>query len=293
MREFCDKWKQHEASGIWTWSSPALLYLKDWHFTKMHKNYRAYETPKYFLDDWLNDWFETDFAERGADFHGLKESEADYKFVYWGPCGTRTNLHTDVLKSHSWSGNVVGIKRWTLFHPSCANLLEDNQGRCKFESLENVDEQTKEQIGDKIMCLEQYDGEIIFVPSGWYHSVDNMTDCISINHNWIDSESLRSTWEYLKKERNLAETLIEDCRELNSPEEFEQLVQRNVLMNCGMDYDKFHKLLTSTLEKYSNSTKAQNSEIDTIVGDRRCKYGSIILQDVQSTLTKMSETFAG
>ena len=29
-------------------------------------------------------------------------------------------------------------------------------------------------------------GELLFVPSGWYHQVENIDDCISINHNWLN-----------------------------------------------------------------------------------------------------------
>jgi hypothetical protein len=36
---------------------------------------------------------------------------ADYRFVYLGPAGSWTPLHSDVLRSHSWSANVAGRKR--------------------------------------------------------------------------------------------------------------------------------------------------------------------------------------
>lgn len=39
-------------------------------------------------------------------------SEADYRFVYCGPAGSWTPLHSDVLRSYSWSANVAGRKRW-------------------------------------------------------------------------------------------------------------------------------------------------------------------------------------
>ena len=33
------------------------------------------------------------------------------------------------------------------------------------------------------LCVVQRAGELLFVPSGWYHEVENLEDCISINHN--------------------------------------------------------------------------------------------------------------
>lgn len=35
----------------------------------------------------------------------------------------------------------------------------------------------------QVLEFEQQPGEILFVPSAWYHQVDNVTDTISINHN--------------------------------------------------------------------------------------------------------------
>lgn len=36
---------------------------------------------------------------------------SDYRFVYVGPAGSWTPLHSDVLRSYSWSANVGGRKR--------------------------------------------------------------------------------------------------------------------------------------------------------------------------------------
>jgi hypothetical protein len=42
---------------------------------------------------------------------------SDYRFVYLGPRGTSTPLHSDVLRSCSWSANVAGCKLWRLLPP--------------------------------------------------------------------------------------------------------------------------------------------------------------------------------
>ncbi len=52
----------------------------------------------------------------------------DYRFVYLGPAGTWTPLHSDVLRSHSWSANVCGRKRWLLLPPQHTHLLYDRTG---------------------------------------------------------------------------------------------------------------------------------------------------------------------
>ncbi|GIL99699.1 hypothetical protein Vretimale_4849 [Volvox reticuliferus] len=51
---------------------------------------------------------------------------SDYRFCYLGPAGTWTPLHSDVLRSHSWSANVCGRKRWLMLHPRYTHLLYDS-----------------------------------------------------------------------------------------------------------------------------------------------------------------------
>lgn len=54
IAEFADWWAQHKAGA----SDGRLLYLKDWHFAAEFPHREAYETPAYFQDDWLNDFFD-------------------------------------------------------------------------------------------------------------------------------------------------------------------------------------------------------------------------------------------
>lgn len=57
------------------YSSNECLYLKDWHFVLEVPEYEAYETPKIFSNDWLNEYC-------------LSKGESDYRFVYMGPKGS-------------------------------------------------------------------------------------------------------------------------------------------------------------------------------------------------------------
>lgn len=71
-------------------------------------------------------------------------------------------------------------------------------------------------------------GEVIFVPSGWYHQVHNLDDCLSINHNWINAANVDKVHSFLL-------TLLENVRKeltggwnvFESSEEFEERCQVN------------------------------------------------------------------
>jgi hypothetical protein len=84
-----------------------ICYLKDWHHVAEYPEYGAYETPHFFEDDWLN-WHHDIEQERASKKHqedglmggdgsrreGAEVERADYRFVYLGPAGSFTALHS-------------------------------------------------------------------------------------------------------------------------------------------------------------------------------------------------------
>lgn len=80
----------------------ALYYLKDWHHVAQFPSYGAYDTPLWFRDDWLNWAHDATTRERAADAADDATDTAteasvqcaDYRFVYLGPAGSFTALHS-------------------------------------------------------------------------------------------------------------------------------------------------------------------------------------------------------
>lgn len=261
MEEYCSE--KFWDSGQWR-EDKDKLYVKDFHFCIEAPSTRnAYTIPEYFEDDWLNAWFDGD-DDGVAKTFGKDFKKSDYKFLYLGPQGSSTPVHTDVVRSHSWSAQIAGTKQWKLVHPTYAPNIEDHNGICSCENLAHTHDD------DNIMTVIQYPGEIIFVPSGWYHEVANIENSLSINHNWIDSSSLDASWQYLTKEYEIASSMIEDCRAFTSAEEFNGLVARNVLHNCGFHRQSFRTMVTFVLDR------APCSSVH--VTRRRLQYGKEFLQ---------------
>lgn len=50
------------------------------------------------------------------------------------------------------------------------------------------------------------------MPSGWHHTVENLTDTLSVNHNWFNAHNVHWAWVLLRRQRGLAAQGIEDCR---------------------------------------------------------------------------------
>lgn len=187
--EYAEWWNSHQQQQG-DCLDEFLLYLKDWKFAASHPTYGAYEWPDFFQDDWLN--------------QALGNA---YKFVYLGPKGTSTVLHADVLRSFSWSTNVCGRKRWYLVPPEHTYLLYDCFGKTLASHLHaDVDNGMGtffpglQEARKYAIEIIQEAGETIFVPSKWFHTVENLEATLSVNHNWLNSFCIKNSWRQLKSE---------------------------------------------------------------------------------------------
>lgn len=137
------------------------------------------------------------------------------RFVYLGPKGTSTVLHADVLRSFSWSTNVCGCKRWYLVPPERTHLLYDCFGT---ELARHLHADGAGHGGGNLLAalfpglaqarrhavaVVQRAGETIFVPSRWFHTVENLQDTLSVNHNWINGANVRDCWRHVHAEVQL------------------------------------------------------------------------------------------
>lgn len=198
-----------------------LLYLKDWHLKRLQPADNFYEVPILFASDWLNEYCEDN-------------QEDDFMFVYIGPKDTWTSLHSDVYCSYSWSVNIVGRKKWLIFPPGEENKLKDKLG--------NIPMQFDHEVHKNVKYFEviQEKGEALFVPSGWYHQVNNTLDTISINHNWINGCNIEKVWEAL--ERNLI-SVEHEIEVFKDSDDFIQQCQLILKALFGMDLQMFVKFV--------------------------------------------------
>jgi len=186
--------------------SSACLYAKDWHlqklgllfpqvtgkiifrwFLRLFPNCNVYNLPSYFSTDWLNEYFD----------HKNDPIQLDYRFCYIGTPGTwlekmcleiliswvnrhffiRTPYHADVFRSYSWSANICGRKLWYLTPPGIeTKFLSAGDYDYSFSNDLRLFEQNDvyESFPKSVIKCVQYPGEIMFVPSNWFHQVHNL-----------------------------------------------------------------------------------------------------------------------
>ncbi|CAN4086007.1 unnamed protein product [Withania somnifera] len=273
-----------------------LLYLKDWHFVKEYPEYIAYRTPTGFSDDWLNFYLDKFRMHNDPDTYSERNeiSCSDYRFVYMGSKGTWTPLHADVFRSYSWSANVCGKKQWYFLSPSQHHLVFDRNMKSSVYNIFADVPQSKFPGFEKAIWWEctQEENEVIFVPSGWYHQVHNLEDTISINHNWFNGYNLSWVWDLLLKDYNEASEYIED---LKGCDDFEELCQRNLAANTGMNFFDFfifivrfafaNVVLLHVLASVKNETSRKPSETMQLI------YFN--LESIRSVAVKMKPINAG
>ncbi|CAM9489986.1 unnamed protein product, partial [Ectocarpus fasciculatus] len=167
------------------------LYGKDWHFLHAHgcsvntvPPVQLFEAPAAVREDWLN-WYSD-----------IREGD-DYRFIYIGGPKTRTGLHYDVLNSYSWSVNICGRKLWKFWNPSL---------------VEGPDVESEEALVargvDPTYTFVQQANEMVYVPSGWHHTVVNLgvnnsptgKITLSMNHNWINGFNIYRVWRFILQE---------------------------------------------------------------------------------------------
>ncbi|KAF9104850.1 JmjC domain-containing protein 4 [Mortierella sp. AM989] len=246
LRTFLNEWEANSLA-----STPSRTYLKDFHFVRTFPHYDAYETPDIFRDDWMNE-----FWTRRMDM------DDDYRFVYCGGDGTFTPFHADVYRSYSWSANICGIKKWTLFPPDQEHLFCDSLKNTVYD-IENVDPvQFPNFHKAKRFIIYQQPGQTLFVPSGWWHQVHNIGDTISINHNWCNGSNLDLLLESICSDLKDVEREIEHLKEMMEESEWIETCQKLLLLNSGWDWSTLWHMCVTIRERVQRQMESEiNKEL--------------------------------
>jgi histone arginine demethylase JMJD6 len=124
-----------------------------------------------------------------------------YRWFLIGPERSGTTIHIDPLGTSAWNTLLVGRKKWILFPPELSksfvkgvemiqkgeddesiNYFVDIYSRMKEKYLK-VSNTANLPLEYQEVCAYEFiqePGETVFVPSGWWHCVLNLTDTIAI-----------------------------------------------------------------------------------------------------------------
>ncbi|KAL4239714.1 hypothetical protein ACF0H5_000518 [Mactra antiquata] len=200
------------------------LYLFDWSIP-VHCPKLADELiiPKYFAGD---------FLQRTPDGTLYKNS---WPSLFIAPQGITSELHVDAFGSNFWMALFEGKKRWIFFKREDTPLLYPIYGQQWSTDVifdVNISSPQLKQhplytLTQPMECILQ-PGEVLFVPAGCPHHVENLETSLAISGNFVDLSNFS-----LVKEELSVNSLIDE----RSAELYKHLSDNDFKSNMFKDLD--------------------------------------------------------
>ncbi|KAK2748344.1 hypothetical protein FQN57_001002 [Myotisia sp. PD_48] len=178
-------------------------------------------------------------------FSVLGSKRPDKEWLIIGPAKSGSTFHKDPNATSAWNAVLRGSKYWIMF-PGLPSSLPPPPG--VFVSVDQAEVTSPLSIAEWLLnfhaiarrtpgCLEGIcgEGEVLHVPSGWWHLVVNLSPSIAITQNFVPRKHLRSVLEFMKYKpdqisgfsndiQNPYELFVEKMREIY-PELLEETLQ--------------------------------------------------------------------
>jgi ribosomal protein L16 Arg81 hydroxylase len=147
--------------------------------------------PEYFQPNWLPDHYMVKYVSE------VLNRGAALELYIGGKGGAFPVLHYDGAGTHAFLMQVYGQKQFIIYPPSQEQFLypsPEKQNNSLINSIDNPDLKkfplfAKAQPA--IFILEP--GELLFIPSHWWHTTKMLTACISVSANVVN----QSNWHEL------------------------------------------------------------------------------------------------
>lgn len=138
----------------------------------------------------------------------LGRHRPDHRWLIVGPERSGSTFHKDPNATSAWNAVIRGSKYWIMFPNSITPpgvFVSDDQSEVTSplsiaEWLLSFHEEARQSPG----CVEGIcgPGEVLHVPSGWWHLVVNLEPAIAITQNFVPRSHLMSAVSFLKNKPN-------------------------------------------------------------------------------------------
>ena len=199
-------------------SDESPLYLFDRAFAeRMHLTISS--QPEKSADYWPPTCFGEDL------FSVLGSQRPDHRWLIVGPERSGSTFHKDPNATSAWNAVITGSKYWIMF-PSSSSLppppgvyVSDDQSEVTSplsiaEWLLGFHAEARRTPG----CIEGVceKGEILHVPSGWYHLVLNLEPSIALTQNFVPRRRVGAVLQFLRDQK---QSISGFCDEVSEPYE--------------------------------------------------------------------------
>ncbi|KAI5304243.1 hypothetical protein KEM56_006702 [Ascosphaera pollenicola] len=143
-------------------------------------------------------------------FSVLGSMRPDHQWIIIGPTRSGSSFHKDPNATSAWNAVLRGAKYWIMFPPKNHGdrnftppgvFVSDDQSEVTAplsiaEWLLTFHAEARRTPG----CLEGIcgEGEILHVPSGWWHLVVNLEPSVAITQNFVPTRHLPAVLDFLK-----------------------------------------------------------------------------------------------
>ena len=147
--------------------------------------------PEYFLPNWLPDHYMVKYVGE------VLNRGAKLELYIGGNGGAFPVLHYDGAGTHAFLMQVYGRKKFIIYPPSQEKFLYPSPEKENLSLLNSLDNPDLEkfplfaQAEPTVFILEP--GEMLFIPSHWWHTTKMLTPSISISANVVN----QSNWHEL------------------------------------------------------------------------------------------------
>eukprot|EP00928_Gymnodinium_smaydae_P032291 TRINITY_DN23428_c0_g1_i1.p1 TRINITY_DN23428_c0_g1~~TRINITY_DN23428_c0_g1_i1.p1 ORF type:complete len:776 (-),score=73.66 TRINITY_DN23428_c0_g1_i1:118-2445(-) len=141
-----------------------------------------------------------------------------FRWLCLGPRRSGSRVHIDPLATSAWNALLQGRKRWVLIDPRAvgSGLTQADIQKCNLSPVEwfaDVLPKLRSKCPQYVLEAVQEVGEVMYVPSGVWHAVLNLTDTIALTQNFVGPAEFEKSWKLVCRERpGLAREWLEQLR---------------------------------------------------------------------------------
>ncbi|KAI9749559.1 MAG: hypothetical protein M1815_002428 [Lichina confinis] len=195
-------------------------------------------------------------------FDVLEDQRPDSKWLIVGPARSGSTFHKDPNATSAWNAVIKGAKYWIMF--PCSDTAGPPPG--VFFSADQSEVTSPLSIAEWLLgfhaearrangCLEGicYEGEVLHVPSGWWHLVVNLSPSIAITQNFVPRAHLADVLLFLRDKPDQVSGFGNDAK--NSYELFVQKMR-----------SRHPQLLEEALAKIDGNSEGKKRKWDSVTG---------------------------
>ncbi|XP_022784782.1 bifunctional arginine demethylase and lysyl-hydroxylase JMJD6-like [Stylophora pistillata] len=154
------------------------------------------------------DYIIPDFFAESDDFMNNVEEELrlDWRWIIMAAKRSGSGWHVDPANTTGWLALVQGAKLWGMYPPSVYHIpgVKNNYYQKRDYDMEDAFYwwiYTRPYLKSNlpIECVQK-PGDIVFIPTGWWHSVVNLDDTVSVTQNFCNKYSLRNCLTELREQ---------------------------------------------------------------------------------------------